>query len=174
MHGRLTTMLLAVAAAALMVLADQASKRWAEGELRARGSRALLGGTVVLRHAANHGIVFGLYKGHLHPRKQTLLTLYSAACSAVLALVLAMRSLRQRAAGGVDIMTVGLTALLAGSVGNLWDRATRGWVVDFIDVGLGDLRWPAFNLADLYLGAGLVLCLVGLLRSARGSTQPLR
>ena len=174
MRGRFTTMLLAVAAAALMVLADQASKRWAETELRARGSRALLGGTVVLRHAANHGIVFGLYKGHLHPRKRALLTLYSAACSAVLAVVLGMRLLRKRSAAGWDVMTIGLTALLAGSLGNLWDRAMRGWVVDFIDVGLGDVRWPAFNLADFYLGAGLVLCLVGLLGSARGAPQPLR
>lgn len=38
--------------------------------------------------------------------------------------------------------------LLGGTLGNLLDRLRLGYVVDFIDVGVGALRWPAFNVAD--------------------------
>ncbi|MBI2861534.1 MAG: signal peptidase II [Chloroflexi bacterium] len=43
-------------------------------------------------------------------------------------------------------LTPGL--LLGGAVGNLVDRIRLGYVVDFIDVGIGSLRWPTFNVAD--------------------------
>jgi signal peptidase II len=58
--------------------------------------------------------------------------------------------------------------LLAGSAGNLRDRVMRGAVIDFMDLQPpGGATWPAFNLADLYLAAGLGLCITGLLRAHR-------
>src|SRR5688500_12752121 len=135
MQRRLVSLLAALMVAGLLLGADQASKRWAESELRARGSRQLLGGTVILRHGINRGMVFGLWKGHLHPRKQLLLTLYSAVCTAAVGGVLVVRGLRRGLRRPAT--TAGLTALLAGAAGNLWDRASRGGVVDFIDLGVG-------------------------------------
>ena len=41
-----------------------------------------------------------------------------------------------------------LSFILAGALGNLWDRLTLGYVVDFIEVHYQDLYWPAFNIAD--------------------------
>lgn len=38
--------------------------------------------------------------------------------------------------------------ILSGGVGNLIDRIFRGAVVDFLDFGIGSLRWPSFNVAD--------------------------
>jgi lipoprotein signal peptidase len=62
-----------------------------------------------------------------------------------------------------------VAALLAGAVGNLRDRITRGAVIDFIDVRVwGETRWPAFNLADVYLSAGLILCGVALVGRRSG------
>jgi signal peptidase II len=173
MPARLRSLLLALAIAGALVAADVASKGWAESTLRARGSRSLLGGALVLRHGINRGIAFGLFKNHLHPRKEALFTGYAAACTAGLALVLVARALRGR---GRPVITAGLTALLAGSAGNLWDRYQGGGVVDFIDVGFGDARWPAFNLADVYLAVGLGLCVWGLVRLAVPATpaRPLR
>ena len=52
-----------------------------------------------------------------------------------------------------------LGAILAGALGNLTDRLRLGYVVDFVSVGIGDLRWPAFNVADpsLVVGIGLLV-----------------
>ncbi len=56
-------------------------------------------------------------------------------------------------------------ALLAGgAAGNLIDRITLGYVVDFIYFGAGRYRWPAFNVADSVLSIGMVLMAFKLLR----------
>ena len=58
--------------------------------------------------------------------------------------------------------------MLAGATGNLRDRVQRGAVIDFIDVvPAPGLDWPAFNLADVCLAIGLVLCAVALIRQRR-------
>jgi signal peptidase II len=59
--------------------------------------------------------------------------------------------------GGTGVVGVGL--VIGGATGNLADRLARGSFVDFIAVG----RWPAFNLADAAMLAGLGLSIVGLL-----------
>lgn len=50
--------------------------------------------------------------------------------------------------------------LLGGTLGNLIDRVRIGYVVDFIDVGIGALRWPAFNIADSAFVVGSIILLL--------------
>ena len=52
---------------------------------------------------------------------------------------------------------LGLTLILAGALGNLIDRIRLGYVVDFIDFHVGDLHWPAFNVADFVINIGAAL-----------------
>jgi signal peptidase II len=49
--------------------------------------------------------------------------------------------------------------ILAGGFGNLIDRIFRGSVIDFLDFGINNLRWPAFNIADssICVAAGLLV-----------------
>lgn len=47
--------------------------------------------------------------------------------------------------------------LLGGTLGNLLDRVRLGYVVDFIDVGVATLRWPAFNIADSAFVVGSII-----------------
>jgi signal peptidase II len=56
------------------------------------------------------------------------------------------------------IRTWSLALVCGGAVGNLIDRvrSSRG-VVDFIDIGLGDSRWPTFNVADMAVSLGAFL-----------------
>ena len=56
----------------------------------------------------------------------------------------------------------GLSLLLGGAIGNLIDRILFGKVVDFIDISVGELSWPAFNVADSCLTVGIVIILVPL------------
>jgi signal peptidase II len=54
--------------------------------------------------------------------------------------------------------------LAGGAAGNLIDRITLGYVVDFIYFGAGGYHWPAFNIADSALSIGMIFMAVSLLR----------
>ena len=165
--ARLLPLLAGLLLAGSLLATDLATKSWAESELRRRGARSLLGGHLVFRYQTNSGIAFGLFQKSLSPYKRPFLIAYSAVVSAGLLAFLVFRSLRR--AGGGWVIPAGVAALLAGAVGNLRDRITRGAVIDFIDVRVwGDTRWPAFNLADVYLSAGLILCGVALVGRRSG------
>jgi signal peptidase II len=155
----------ALVLAALLVWLDAATKQWATTELARRGGRALIDGYLTLRVQQNSGIAFGILQPHLLPGKARMLVTYKAAMAGALLLLLAWRCLRARPEW---LAPVGLVALLAGTMGNLIDRARKGSVTDFIAVNLGGWRWPAFNLADLFLAAGLGLCLAALIAGLRG------
>ena len=59
-------------------------------------------------------------------------------------------------------------ALLAGgAAGNLIDRLTLGYVVDFVDVAVAGHHWPAFNVADSALSVGMVFMALSILRKGR-------
>lgn len=59
---------------------------------------------------------------------------------------------------GDFLRTFALGLVCAGALGNLIDRIrSPGGVVDFIDVGVGNLRWPTFNVADMAVSVGAFL-----------------
>ena len=57
------------------------------------------------------------------------------------------------------LFCAGLALVLGGAVGNLYDRITLGYVVDFLNFHLNNHYWPAFNVADsaICVGVGLLL-----------------
>ncbi len=68
----------------------------------------------------------------------------------------------RRHSQGETPVAIGLALILGGALGNVIDRAYRGYVVDFLDFHIGECgwcHWPAFNVADsaIVLGAGLLI-----------------
>ena len=55
----------------------------------------------------------------------------------------------------------GLALVLGGALGNLYDRITLGYVVDFLSFHINDLYWPAFNVADSAICVGVGILLLG-------------
>jgi len=55
---------------------------------------------------------------------------------------------------------MGLALVLGGALGNLWDRITLGYVVDFLDFYYGNHHWPAFNIADSAIVGGVILLII--------------
>ncbi len=53
----------------------------------------------------------------------------------------------------------GLALVLGGAIGNLYDRVTLGYVVDFLYFHVNDFYWPAFNVADSAICVGVALLL---------------
>lgn len=73
------------------------------------------------------------------------------------ALVILSR-LYQATRRGDFLRTIALALVCGGAVGNLIDRIRSATgVVDFIDVGVGDFRWPTFNVADMAVSIGAFL-----------------
>jgi len=64
-------------------------------------------------------------------------------------------------------LAVALALVLGGAIGNLWDRVTLGYVVDFIDVYYQQSHWPAFNIADSAICVGAVLLVIDSFRGER-------
>ena len=58
------------------------------------------------------------------------------------------------------LLACALALILGGAAGNLWDRVSLGYVIDFIDVYYRHWHWPAFNVADSAISVGAVLLIV--------------
>lgn len=61
-----------------------------------------------------------------------------------------------------------LSLVLAGALGNLYDRVTLGYVVDFLFFHYQGWYWPAFNVADSAISVGVVLLLWDSFRKPAG------
>ncbi len=97
-------------------------------------------------YVRNTGSAFGMFS--------SLGNLFFIIIAAVAIAVVAVLIVRDRE------NRTGLSLILGGAAGNLCDRMTHGYVVDFLDVYAGPHHWPAFNVADSALTAGILLLLV--------------
>lgn len=107
-------------------------------------------GFLSIVHARNYGGAFSFLADFGGARY--VFTLFPLIVIVALAFVLARYNL-------APWKRTGLTLILAGAVGNIYDRILYGYVVDFLDFHYGNLHWPAFNVADMAIttGAGLWL-----------------
>jgi signal peptidase II len=81
---------------------------------------------------------------------------------ALLLILVAVLAIRRH---WVGIPLAGAALMWAGGASNLIDRAARGHVVDFLNVGLGSLRTGIFNVADVAVLLGAVMIVFGDLRN---------
>ena len=71
-----------------------------------------------------------------------------------------------------DTVKFALTCVLAGALGNMYDRFRYGYVTDFIDVYYQQYHWPAFNIADMAITFGIGLwMLVQLFQTKKGQSD---
>ena len=129
-----------------MFVADRITKAWVVENIPVGTARPVAGDYIRIVHAQNTGAAFGLL-----PERTTLLSILSVV--AVLAIVYYYRQI----ASSSSIVAATLGMQLGGASGNLLDRVTQGYVVDFVDVGVGDIRFWAFNVADSSIVVGIVL-----------------
>jgi len=138
--------LLLVAGVAVVVFAlDRVTKAWVSENIPLGTARPVVGDYVRIVHAQNTGAAFGLL-----PERTTLLSVLSVV--AVLAIVYYYRQI----ASNSSLVSATLGMQLGGAFGNLLDRVTQGYVVDFVDVGIGDIRFWAFNVADSSIVLGIL------------------
>jgi signal peptidase II len=71
------------------------------------------------------------------------------------------------------LMSIGLSLVFGGALGNLIDRAFRGTVTDFLQFFFGSYEFPSFNAADSAITVGAALLLIDLWRT-RGKAPEVR
>ncbi len=120
---------------------DQLTKFLAVKYLLLNESYSLIKGLFHLSLIHNRGAAFGILKGQL--------SLFIAASVFAIALIYAgLKDARQS-----RIYRISLGLILAGALGNLIDRISYGYVIDFLDFRI----WPVFNVADSAITIGAVL-----------------
>jgi signal peptidase II len=134
--------------AATIVVADQVTKAWLRSTLAPGERLEVVGDLVRLVHSQNSGALFGLF------HDQALL--FGLVSIGVVGLIVWYHG----NSGRNTPMTIALGLLLGGAIGNLIDRFRLGYVTDFVDLGIGDVRWYTFNVADAAVSVAIVLLVV--------------
>ena len=141
--------LLSLLGAAVLVVLDQLINHWATAALLPVGSMEVLPGIVELRYCLNDGMAFSMLAG-----KQGLLI---GVTSVMLVAVLVMLFVRKMPLAE----RIAWTLVLGGGVGNLIDRVLNGVVVDYINVLF--MHFAIFNFADICVCVGVGLLMLVLL-----------
>jgi signal peptidase II len=102
-------------------------------------------------HVRNTGAAFGI---GANAGSKLIPMLLNAGAIAVFCVVVVYAL---RSAISDRLLQTGLHLILGGAVGNLLDRFRLGYVVDFLDVYVGNHHWPAFNVADSAICIGIAL-----------------
>ena len=131
-----------------ILVADQASKAVVVSSLAVGEKAELLGDVVQIWHAQNRGAAFSLFQGG------TVIFLVVSVLSIGMVAYF-YRSFRDRS----PWLHLVLGIVLGGTLGNFTDRLRQGYVTDWLSIGIGDTRWPTFNVADssVVVGIGILV-----------------
>jgi signal peptidase II len=150
-----------VAIVTLIVVADQIVKALVRSRLALHESVTVIPGFFDLTRVHNTGAAYGFLDAVDFPFKTVLL-----ACVAVAALV-GLGVYATRLDQSQPLTRLGLTLVMGGAVGNLIDRVSAGYVLDFVDIYSGNWHFWAFNVADSAITIGVVLMVLELLGLGR-------
>ena len=139
--------------AALVILLDRWTKHLVASRVRMYEDIPVIRGFFSLTHTENTGAAFSLFADSPAHWKTAMLISFSVVAMIVVSILL------WKQARALTMTGIALSLILGGAVGNLWDRAARGRVVDFLLLYVKNYRWPVFNLADsaIVVGASLLV-----------------
>ncbi len=141
------TLILYYLIAAAVVVIDQVTKRLAVSGLSGIETYPLIDGVLHLTYVENTGAAFGMMKD-----SRWVFMVVSAAAIILLPIVIAVYRKRY------PFACVCMAMILGGGIGNMIDRVTLGYVVDFIDFRL--IHFAVFNGADSFVTVGEIMLVV--------------
>ena len=137
--------------AVIVLLLDRLTKWAVASNIALRDYVVVVPGFFRLTHVENPGAAFGLFAESSAQWKVGALVSFS-----ILALIV-VSALLWKNGHALTTTSIGLSLILGGAMGNLWDRMVSGHVVDFLDFYVGSYHWPAFNVADSAIVIGAIL-----------------
>jgi signal peptidase II len=146
------------ALASLVFALDRITKRIIESRMSVFDTHTVIPGFFDIVHARNRGAAFSMFADSTSPLRPFFLIGLSLAALILVAGILRKASTLDKATA------IGLSLILGGALGNVFDLIVSGSVTDFLDFYIGSLHWPAFNVADSAIVIGSGLLLLSLLR----------
>jgi signal peptidase II len=143
--------------AGAIVALDQATKALVRSRFELHESIEIIPGFFNLTRVHNYGAAFGLMNAADFPFKTVILSIVAAI--ALLALTVYASTLPVEQV----LARVGLALIVGGAAGNLIDRLSAGFVVDFVDVYWRNWHFWAFNVADAAITVGVAFMVLDLL-----------
>lgn len=139
-----------LAIATVVAAADQVTKAYVVANHPLGQPVQVFGDLARIWYIQNAGALFGLF--------QQSALIFGLASLVVIGVIVWLHA-RTSASGGW-LVTLGLGLLLGGAIGNVIDRLRYGYVVDFVDLGIGRWRFFTFNIADASIDIGILIVIV--------------
>lgn len=139
----------------LLILIDQWTKHWAQSELKGAEPIVYWQNLFRFEYAENPGAFLGMGTELSDPGRFWIFTIFVLFLMVGLAVFMHWRRLPR-------LEMWAYTLIFAGGIGNLIDRMFRhdGRVIDFMNMGVGELRTGIFNVADMAIMLGLIFILL--------------
>ena len=150
----------------IIVVLDQVTKALVRNALQLHDTMEVIPGVLNLTRVHNTGAAFGMFNAMDFPYKTVVLTVIATMALAGVAWYAATVPPRDWLA------RIGVASILAGAIGNLIDRATVGYVLDYVDAHYQGWHFWAFNVADAAISIGVVLMILDLLGLGRRASNP--
>ena len=137
--------------AGLVIILDQITKAVILYYLPLYHSISIIPGFFSITHIHNPGGAFGFMAN-----QSSILRIIVFLCFSSLAICLIFYFYKKTPVE-YSMLAAGFALIFGGAIGNLIDRIRLGEVVDFLDVYIGTLYWPTFNIADSAVSIGMVI-----------------
>jgi len=134
-----------------LLIADQVTKALIARNIILNTSKEVIPGFFHLVHIRNRGAIFGFFSQSGSRFVFLFLTLASLAALSLVVYYFFKASPKER------FFKISLSLIMAGALGNFFDRIFKGYVIDFLDVSVKGWHWPSFNVADSCISIGAVL-----------------
>ena len=141
----------------VLIFLDQVTKALIGFYLQPYHSISVIPGFFNLTHIHNPGGAFGFLAG-ADPIIRKIVFLFVSFLAVALILWYYLKTPES-----YPILATDFAMIFGGAIGNLIDRIRTGKVVDFLDFYLGNLHWPAFNIADSAITIGIGIFILQLL-----------
>lgn len=141
---------LSIAIILILTICDQLLKHWVVSSISLGASKVILPGIMALTNLHNDGAAWSMLEG-----QQTFFTVITLI--AVVIIGYFIWHYRRNSS-----MIIGLSLIMAGTLGNFIDRLSQGYVVDMFETLF--VNFPVFNIADACLTIGVIWLIVCILR----------
>jgi signal peptidase II len=148
-----------------LVIADQITKALVRRAVELHESIPVIPDLLALTRVHNTGAAFGMFNSMDFPGKTLLLTVVATLALAGVAWYAMSIPPSDRLA------RLGVACILGGAIGNLIDRATAGYVLDFVDASWQGWHFWAFNVADAAISIGVILMILDLIGLGRRASN---
>jgi signal peptidase II len=150
----------------VIVVVDQVTKALVRQSLALHESIPIVPDLLALTRVHNTGAAFGMLNAIEFPGKTVVLTAVATLALGGVAWYAATVPPSDRLA------RAGVACILGGAIGNLIDRATAGYVLDFVDASWQGWHFWAFNAADAAISVGVAFMIFDLLGLGRRASNP--